>query len=161
MNAKQRFFHMDHPRPPMTLGNKRKLGACCFITMIALVLLFITHTRAQDIDSTGNRILPGCKFYLTQAETIDPRTGVGPRSNSPYPIIAGYCFGTVSTLVEVSQILALRPDLKFCVPQGVTWEQAVRVVISYIEARPQDAHLQFTQLAMRALNNAWPCPQAR
>jgi Rap1a immunity proteins len=44
-----------------------------------------------------------------------------------------------------------------CLPQGVTNNQVVAVVIKYIEARPERMHEQFGDLALEALTAAWPC----
>jgi hypothetical protein len=42
-------------------------------------------------------------------------------------------------------------------PQGLTNNQAVAVVIKYIEARPERMHEPFGLLAMEAMKAAWPC----
>jgi Rap1a immunity proteins len=42
-------------------------------------------------------------------------------------------------------------------PPGVTYEQGVRIVIAYIEARPRRLHESFGLLAREALMAAWPC----
>jgi Rap1a immunity proteins len=39
----------------------------------------------------------------------------------------------------------------------LTNNQAVAVVIKYIEARPEMMHEQFGDLAFEALTTAWPC----
>ena len=44
-----------------------------------------------------------------------------------------------------------------CMPSGVTYEQGVRIVIAYIEARPQRMHESFGLLALEALTAASPC----
>ena len=41
--------------------------------------------------------------------------------------------------------------------QQVTYEQAVRVVVAYIDQRPARAHETFEFLAFEALERAWPC----
>jgi hypothetical protein len=43
------------------------------------------------------------------------------------------------------------------VPDKVTINQASRVVIAYIEARPARMHEPFNELALEALRDAWPC----
>ena len=43
------------------------------------------------------------------------------------------------------------------IPRGVNYEQSVRVVIRYIEMRPQTMHESFNALALEALRAAWPC----
>src|SRR6266550_2415689 len=43
------------------------------------------------------------------------------------------------------------------IPRDVTYEQMVRVVIRYIEARPNRMHEPFRSLALEAIVGAWPC----
>jgi hypothetical protein len=45
----------------------------------------------------------------------------------------------------------------FCPPKGSTGGQAVRVVIKYIDSRPERLHEDFLDLAAEALRTAWPC----
>lgn len=45
-----------------------------------------------------------------------------------------------------------------CIPAGeVTVNQQVRVVVAYIDARPNRLHEDFRILALEALKDAWPC----
>jgi hypothetical protein len=58
--------------------------------------------------------------------------------------------------------ILLRQDPKsplYCVdiPEGIKFEQAIRVVIRYIEEHPQDMHHPFKYLALLAIMDAWPC----
>ena len=50
-----------------------------------------------------------------------------------------------------------RDPPRLCVPNLVTREQTVRVVIAYIDARPARMHEDIRGLALEALINAWPC----
>jgi hypothetical protein len=50
----------------------------------------------------------------------------------------------------------LRRILCLNVPSGVTTVQQVRVVVSYVEARPERMHESFRLLAFEALQAAWP-----
>jgi Rap1a immunity proteins len=43
------------------------------------------------------------------------------------------------------------------IPQGVTLEQMTRVVVAYIDKRPERMHEYFTDLALQALQFVWPC----
>jgi hypothetical protein len=42
-------------------------------------------------------------------------------------------------------------------PKGATVEQGVRVIVRYIEARPQRCTNRLCFLAIEALHDAWPC----
>ena len=94
---------------------------------------------AADIDS-ASRLLPGCKFAIDGGPT---RYGIGVEFE------AARCIGYVAGLAKAS------PD--FCQPAGVTVGQMIRVVVTYVEARPARHHEEFGELALEALEEAWPC----
>jgi Rap1a immunity proteins len=48
-------------------------------------------------------------------------------------------------------------DPSACPPKGVTSGQALRVVVTYIDAIPARMHENFKYLAVEALRAAWPC----
>jgi hypothetical protein len=49
--------------------------------------------------------------------------------------------------------------LNMCIdaPDGVTVGQEARVVVAYIDARPERMHQRFDYFALEALRTAWPC----
>ena len=61
----------------------------------------------------------------------------------------GVCAGVVLG------IAAAHPDV--CAPAGAVRDQAVRIVVQYIDARPARMHEYFSWLAIEALRAAWPC----
>lgn len=93
---------------------------------------------ANDVMS-ANIIMPGCR-YLLQPET-------SPSDKMVY-LIAAKCNG----LVEGIAFAAV------CTPDGaVTIDQTIRVVVKYIDGRPERQHEDFKALALEALRAAWPC----
>jgi Rap1a immunity proteins len=69
---------------------------------------------------------------------------------------AGECLGAIYAMLSVSRALA--EALKFCPPVEFDAEQGVRVVVAYIEKRPERGDEDFTTLALEALRSKWPCP---
>jgi hypothetical protein len=65
------------------------------------------------------------------------------------------CAGKVDGLFYVGRMLP--PEYGSCAPEGVNNKQMVRVVVAYIERRPQRMHENFNRLALEALHEAWPC----
>jgi hypothetical protein len=61
----------------------------------------------------------------------------------------GYCVGI---LVGISH------GAPWCLPDGGTVEQTIKVVTAYVDARPARLHEYFTTLASEALKEAFPCP---
>jgi hypothetical protein len=48
-------------------------------------------------------------------------------------------------------------DAKSCAPDNTTNDQLMRVVLAYIEVRPQRMNEEFMKLVVEALRSAWPC----
>jgi hypothetical protein len=113
-----------------------RVAACC-----ASLALPAAPATAQDIDS-ANYMLPGCK------DSIEGN----PRDYTS----AGVCLGTVKAIAYMARVF---PTSRSCVnvPTGVTNVQAMRVVVRYIEARPNRMHEPLAALALEALMNTWPC----
>jgi hypothetical protein len=95
--------------------------------VLATALLTETVDAQQPDTNSANYLLPACKNFLA---TSDSRVTYASAFNQ------GVCIGTVVTLHLLAGIL---PETLFrsCVPNEVTTTQEVRVIIAYIEARPQ------------------------
>jgi hypothetical protein len=106
--------------------------------------LTVTAANAAD-DQSANFVMPGCRAAIANA--LPSQAGLA--------FHAGLCMGLV---IGIRAATYKRTD-NLCadVPNGVTNEQLVRVVVRYIEMRPQDMHQPFIGLAMLAMVAAWPC----
>jgi hypothetical protein len=108
------------------------------IVLIATVITNCGFAVAADI-SSANYVLPGCRFYLqtqsggTASEALD----------------AGKCAGLIEGIIFATKEL--------CLPVGVTSEQAVRVVVKYLDDKPKLLNADFKLLALGALLATWPC----
>jgi Ssp1 endopeptidase immunity protein Rap1a len=67
----------------------------------------------------------------------------------------GVCAGTIEGLGYMASLLPR--EKRPCPPPSVTNGQVVRVVVAYIERRPQRMHENFKELTLEALHDAWPC----
>jgi hypothetical protein len=83
---------------------------------------------------SANSYLPGCKDYLQQ------------KSN----VMTGRCIGVVEGLGVVAGHI-------YCPPETGTTDRHIRVILLYIEARPDRMNEDFRMLALEALRDAWPC----
>jgi hypothetical protein len=70
----------------------------------------------------------------------------------------GSCAGQIQMLYLLAAADRLAPHSRFCMPDAVTIDQARKVVIKYIDERPEQLHKLFMVLAIEALRKAWPCP---
>jgi len=107
-------------------------------TSLAVAIL-LALTIPASAQSSANEMLSGCKG-LAGDRTPPAREALR----------QGRCAGYVAGLVYARSVF-------LCVPEGATPEQGVRVVIKYIEARPERMHEPFGKLALEALEEAWPC----
>jgi hypothetical protein len=116
-------------------------------TAMALIL-FSLGAEAQEgtYSDSANYLLQYCKYSLVDRPLGGYNVGFG----------AGVCMGMVDAAGFFTR--ALPSDLKSCRPQGVTREQLVRVVVAYVEARPERMHEDLLGLTIEAFRNAWPCP---
>jgi hypothetical protein len=114
----------------------------------ALVLMIPLTTAngatAQTDTASANWIMPGCRAFIDDGRRMEA-----------HAFTAGVCVGRVDILLLVGR--GLPSDARFCPPKGVTRQQAIRVAIAYIDARPGQMHEPFAFLAMAAFQEAWPC----
>jgi Rap1a immunity proteins len=97
--------------------------------------LALTVTGADAVESSGNYWLPHCKLVESTRLTTEYT----------------YCLGMLDGLIYLSSHVGI------CPPEEGTMGQAVRVVVRYMEMRPQRLHEPFKQLAVDAMRAAWPC----
>jgi hypothetical protein len=109
----------------------------------AALALTVTAAGAAD-DQSANFIMPGCRAAMAN----------NPPSQAGLAFQAGLCMGLV---IGARFMLYRRTDFCADVPNSVTNGQLLRVVVRYIETRPQDMHQPFMGLAVVALMDAWPC----
>ena len=107
---------------------------------VAILLALTMPASAQSNPQTSaNEMLSGCKGLISD-KTPPLREALR----------QGRCAGYVAGLVYARSVY-------LCEPEGATPEQGVRVVIKYIEARPERMQEPFGKLALEAPEEAWPC----
>ena len=109
------------------------------LAVVILLVLAMPASAQSSAPSSANEMLSGCKG-LAGDRTPPAREALR----------QGRCAGYVAGLVYARSVF-------LCVPEGATPEQGIRVVIKYIEARPERMHEPFGKLALEALEEAWPC----
>lgn len=128
------------------------------ILLGVLAALTIRTANAAENTHSANFMLPFCKLAPDQA--------LDSPSDS---YLAGRCAGLVEGVINMSGLLKamqtvgdiphLDPLLCAAVPEQVTIEQALKVVVSYAQTHPREGPLPFTVLVLDALHDAWPCKQ--
>src|SRR6516164_3499569 len=124
-------------------GTRRDATAALVFGLLAAALL------AQNADAqtkpdrwSANYLMPACRNWITFA---GDRQGID----------EALCAGIISGLAYTVKFLP--PDSSSCTPEGVTIGEMVRVVVAYIERRPERMHEDFRKLAVEAWHEAWPC----
>jgi hypothetical protein len=115
-------------------------------SMAALIILpsFSTDSQERETNS-ANYWIPRCKYLLVDQYRGGFDVGFG----------VGVCAGMVDSISYFSRLLP--EHMKSCKPEGVTNEQLIRVVITYIEARPARMHENIKDLIVEAFSHNWPC----
>ena len=93
---------------------------------------------ADSIVATGS-LLMGCRALVENAPTGDMMQ-------------MGACAGAVSAAVDISRTLR-----RACPPAGGAVLDAARVVIMFVDERPERKNDEFGPLALMALGDRWPC----
>jgi Rap1a immunity proteins len=124
---------------------------------ISLCLHATTNEETQPAQhlQTGNGFVRDCA-------DIDAQRGeITDRSLANIAVCTGYMMGLhdgISVMVAVAnQSNKTAIKVPFCLPDSVTLGQEVRVVLKYVRANPEKAHMDTSVLAIKALEEAFPC----
>jgi hypothetical protein len=109
------------------------IGAALLTLATLCAPLATTMVGAAEDRHSANFWLPRCKGFI---------------GSGTLGVDEAFCGGEVWGLAYASCA---------SLPVGVTPEQVMRVVVRYIEARPQRMHEPFLPLAWDAVIDAWPC----
>lgn len=109
------------------------------LSAVVLIAATVSEAFAEADIHSANAVVSGCRLY------DGPTTSHNPRFD---PFGQGYCIGLLEGLdYEGVQ----------CRPREITLGQLVRVVLTYIDSRPERMHEDFRVLAIEAMKTAWPC----
>jgi hypothetical protein len=125
------------------------MGTTARTILLALSVGLASGAKAEVDRNSANYLLPACKAFVD-----------GHSSEGASLVAQGYCGGLVSGVALIMGDSGL-PYACAHIPDGVTTGQQVRVVIRYLEQRPNRLHEPFKELAVEALANAWPCRDAK
>jgi Rap1a immunity proteins len=109
---------------------------------LLFALPIILWAGSAGAQGSANEVMPGCRGMIGAA------SGAGTSDMAA-------CLAVVTTLRNVGTFFA--GNVRYCVPLEVTNEQAVRVVVTYVDRIPARMHEPFLKLALEALRTSWPC----
>jgi len=117
------------------------------------VPLMLTFTAVNPVDhtETTNFLLPFCKPSLNERQ---------PQARAYF---SGVCHGSVGTIMDMLRIANMDHDKVLvagncaAIPDSATLEQAVRVVVKYVDNHPEQINYPFIATVVIAFTEAWPC----
>lgn len=123
--------------------------------LLTLSFFPIQAPTAQEVPSPPDK--SGTSFYDECTTDKDPE-----QRSTADNLQRGYCMGYVAGLTQGVASSELIHDVKpskriFCLPEGVTNIQKVRVIRKYISNHPEEAHNPAQGQALMALREAFPC----
>jgi hypothetical protein len=120
---------------------KTSIAACAIGLILCQTVSAYAPPQPPPSLRTANAVMRGCRAALDPHDTSNPYR-------------QGLCDGLIlATLYWAYQI----SSPSFCLPAGVNTKQIERVVVKYIDDRPERQNENFTDLAAEALRAAWPC----
>jgi len=124
---------------------KRLVGALVTILLLAHSGNLFSATLAD-----GNELLRSCNIAMSSFDDIRPL-----KSDDYMP--AGICLGTIRGILGVNGLYRVTdgPDL-FC-PPAIEHSQALRIIVKYLNEKPEALHEDGVFLAVVALREAFPC----
>lgn len=113
------------------------------MALLPALVLPIQAEAQKNNPTSGNVLLAGCKA----AHSYEYPSGI----DYVFANQMGICSGVVRAILELKGFLAI------CAPEGVSLGQGIRVVVKYMDQRPEVTHGELTLIAVEALQKAWPC----
>jgi hypothetical protein len=110
-------------------------------TVIAVILLanaLPSASRADNSINSGNAYIRGCEDFISESTQDEFKQGK--------------CIGAMHVIYFYSSY-----KFGYCPPEGSNVGQAVRIVLKYMSQHPEILHQDFAELAVLALQEAWPC----
>ena len=124
---------------------------------LMLVFLIVSPAFAIGTSPTdGNELLKNCKEYTRIVDNG------GTASKTEY-VESGYCLGYVTGVIDdhfmwqISEGSPLDSTKHFCLPDGVTPDQAVRVLVKWLDDHPARLHERAIDLILNAFRDSFSC----
>jgi hypothetical protein len=109
--------------------------------VLSVLLSFSATGHAEEDNNSGMFWQPKCKALLNGAPSPNKLTVA--------------CGGMIMALKGLGSYL--EPPLRTCIPEDATILQMARVITKAIDEHPEQINRQFLELAIEAMQNAWPC----
>ena len=131
------------------------------IISLALLTFILSYNPAHALFTEGNDLLRQCEDAIKHLDPVQPEEKLSftlPSIRAAYNF--GACFAYVQGIADTIRLYkAAYPDaLTACLPkEGLKTDQAVRVVLMYLNEHPEELHELAPILALISLKEAFPC----
>lgn len=134
-----------------------------FLRLGFLIMAILSaFAQSQDVSSSGNRYLDICSSIekpvdsATAMDVLNSGTCQGFMLGLEDGV--GFSLSALKTTDKsLSYLKGSLEDLGVCFPNGAELGQRIRVVLKYVRAHPEQAHLPSVELVVLALHDAFPC----
>lgn len=117
--------------------------------LLGLILLWSpAEIFAQVNNNSANTMLPGCRDFLAMVND----TATAKQQGNLY---GGICAGIIASAMGYQRMFESKH--RACIPQAVTIQQAMEVVVKFLNARPELWHEDFRFQVAAILKVTWPC----
>jgi hypothetical protein len=121
------------------------------IRLILLALLLVSPMAKNVHGYTGNDMQKYCKAEIYSQDNQKYKDMQGTVDGS---MCLAYLTGVQETHDSFSQDLMKKV---FCIPNGVSTAQKIRVVLKYMELHPEKLHISAEYHVIKAFMEAFPC----
>jgi hypothetical protein len=130
---------------------------------LALVCLTTHAASASGLSATdGNGLLSNCEAFLRMAANYEGGGATSSDDSLNGAFCSGYVMGAIDDHVSIQMNDKSPLDPKrFCLPDGVTPHQTIRVIAKWLEDHPARLHERAIGLVLTALGESFPCRQSQ
>lgn len=124
----------------------------------ALVIIHLISLLPSYAYSADANIVAGCRHAVNRAD------GKEIPSDSATFFQLGICNGFIRGLEEAFMFWReAEPDpvLLICIPEKVSYGQATRIFVKYLNEHPERLHLDAMTLVMESFGESFPCGQSK
>jgi hypothetical protein len=117
------------------------------IAVAAAALLNCRLAVAEPDQTSASYWMPACRDAASSNFYSD-------NSGEPETVHVfkmGFCAGVINGVIYMKKFIGV------CQPDGISAQETTRVVVAYIDKRPERMNENFKVLAVEALQAAWPC----
>jgi hypothetical protein len=147
---------LDGYSPKEKRQSKMRSLALFLLCLLPLSIQAASDEHPSEDIQTGNGFVRSCSDIDAQNDQITAWALAHISSCTGY--LMGLHDGITLMTLVANQSSKANIREPFCLPDSATLGQEVRIVLKYIRANPEKAHMDTSLLATKALEIAFPCP---